>query len=1075
MRVQERYGKLPLRFEVNQGQADARVKFSSHGSGYDLFLTPKETVLVLAEPAARKPSKKAPPKPASPTQQTSPSRQRKDFSVSKKSVLRLKLLDANPQPNIVGLDELPGKSNFFLGNEPQRWFTEVPNYARVKYEEVYPGIDVIYYGNQRTLEYDFVVAPGADPRAIRLTFEGGEQPRLDRNGDLLLSIDNQTLKQHRPVVYQEISGKRKEVPSRYVLIGKREVKIEVGAYDTSKPLIIDPVISFSTFLHDVAYGVAVDANGSAYVVGLSSGSLTVVNPLQASYGGNNEVYIQKLSPAGDTILYSTYLGGSGDDALNEPSIALDASGQIYVTGTTNSTNFPTLNPFQANNGGDASDLFVTKIGASGNYLVYSTYLGGSDNDVAGGLAVDLSGKAYLTGATYSTNFPTLNPLQSPACSATSADAFISVLNVAGDGLVYSTHLGGSNSDFADAIAVDTTSNAYVTGNTYSIDFPTVNAFQATFNDFFGYTDAFVTKVNATGSALLYSTYLGGADLDQGLGIAVDTSGYAYVTGHTYSTNFPTVNPYQANLVLDAEVFVTKLGLTGSTLVYSTYLGGDSTDIAGGIAVDVSGNVYVTGETRSIHGGSYPGFPVKNPLQSNLASVTPGPYYYDAFLAKLNAAGSDLIFSTYLGGKGEEYAFAVAVDSSGSAYIVGYSEAQAFPLVNAPQQIGPGGFITKFSGLNLFTISGLVKDNTGAGIAAVTVTLSGSQNLSVQTNGSGNYSIPNLPENGNYTVTPTKAGFTFMPLSQTFNNLTADQTANFSTLSYSISGKVTTASVGVAGITVTLSGAQTGTATTDANGNYTFSNLVPGGNYIITPSKLDYLLTYTFTPASRTYNNLSANQTTADFSFTTATNVTLYPIADAYVQDGSGANTNYGAVTPLNLRTDSVANSGNNRDVYFKFDLGPVTKNITSVKLRFYAALSATGSVNTSAYSVSNITWIESGTGSITWNTKPTLSGSPLSGASATINSTSYTTYEVDVTNYVRGEKLAGRDLVSLALHNPSASTQNITLNAREAASNRPLLFIQTSDFTNAAPAVTLTAPANGASYNAPASISAAMR
>ncbi len=519
------YGKLPLSFEVNQGQTDPQVKFLSRGRGYALFLTGDEAVLSLrgrrksdfgspmsgngrpdSQPGTFPTFGQLLEGPQSLKAGPAPFERRRITGHQAPSALRMKLVGANANAKVAGLEGLPGKANYFIGNDPKKWRTNVATYAKVKYENVYPGVDLVYYGNEGRLEYDFVVAPGADLNAIRLSVAaagpqdghatlavGAQVPRVTNNGDLVVEADSGEVRFRKPVVYQpaasdqssvvrsRLQGGTDVVPSQlpihnsklldghYVLTADNHVRFEVPGYDKSRPLVIDPVLT-----------------------------------------------------------YSTYLGGSGN--LDEGvGIAVDSSGNAYVTGVTNSTNFPTLNPIQATCGscaGGGTNAFVTKINSAGTALVYSTYLGGSGNlDEGDGIAVDSSGNAYVTGVTNSTNFPTVNAFQ-PALKG-SDDAFVTKLNAAGSALVYSTYLGGSSLDGGDGIAVDSSGSAYVTGFTYSTDFPTANPFQAALG---GSTarNAFVTKFNAAGSALVYSTYLGGSGFDDGLGIAIDSSGNAYV-------------------------------------------------------------------------------------------------------------------------------------------------------------------------------------------------------------------------------------------------------------------------------------------------------------------------------------------------------------------------------------------------------------------------------------------------------------------------------------------------------------------------------------------------------------------
>ncbi len=608
----------------------------------------------------------------------------------------MKLLGSNPHAQVAGLEELPGKSNYFMGSDPKKWRTHIPTYRKVAYRQMYPGIDLVYYGNQRQLEYDFVVAPGADPKAITLGIEGtvgarhGLPLRIDSQGDLVVSTEGVEIRFRKPRVYQTDNGQptpdpglRTLVDGRYVLKGKHEVGFQVAPYDTTRALVIDPVLSYSTYLggsdFDVGLGIAVDFMDNTYVTGFTcSTNFPTANAFQATLGGSCDVFVTKLNPAGSALLYSTYLGGSGFDA--GLGITVDRFGNAYVAGDTDSSDFPTANPVQATLGGGC-DAFVTKLNRTGSALLYSTYLGGSGLDFARGITVDRFGNAYVTGETVSPDFPTANPLQ--ANLGGDLDAFVTKLNPAGSALLYSTFLGGSDRDVGFGIAADRFGNAYVTGETFSIDFPTANPLQVSLA---GDLDAFVTKLNPAGSALLYSTYLGGSGTDVANAIAVDQFGNAYVAGETFSPDFPTANPLQAILVGGLDAFVTKLNPAGSALLFSTYLGGSGDDEAFGIAVG-NVNVYVTGLTDS------PDFPMANPLQAILGGGT------DAFVTKLNPVGSALLFSTYLGGSGGDEAFGIAVGNV-NVYITGFTDSTDFPTAH-PVQASLGGdfdaFVTKLRG------------------------------------------------------------------------------------------------------------------------------------------------------------------------------------------------------------------------------------------------------------------------------------------------------------------------------------------------------------------------------------------
>jgi uncharacterized protein (TIGR03437 family) len=819
------YGKLPLSFEANQGQSDGQVKFLSRGRGYTLFLTSTEAVLQLRTSDLGSRLHRDRLRSERPGNPQSAFRNPQS-EILQSAVLRLALVGANPETEVVGREELPGKSNYFIGNDPAKWRTNVPTYRKVEYREVYPGVSLVYYGNPAAagqLEYDFVVAPGADPGQIRLGVEGAGRVEVDAEGDLVLqAAAGGQVRFHKPLVYQEVAGTRREVEGSFTLrssslksaIGNpqsQEVGFQLAAYDASNPLVIDPVLAYSTYLggsgDDSGYGIAVDSSGNAYVTGYTfSSNFPAANPLQASNRGNMDVFVTKLNAAGSALVYSTYLGGSGDDSGH--GIAVDSSGSAYVTGYTTSSNFPTANALQPSYGGGKCDAFVTKLNAAGSALVYSTYLGGGYSDEAFGIAVDPSGNAYVTGLTDSSNFPTANALQ--ASLRGYGDAFVGKLNAAGSALVYSTYLGGSGDDGGYGIAVDSSGNAYVTGYTWSGNFPTANALQASN----GGSDAFVTRLNAAGSALVYSTYLGGSGEDGGYGIAVDSSGNAYVTGYAWSTNFPTANALQRSNRGFINAFVTKLNAAGSALVYSTYLGGGTIDRGYAIAVDSSGNARVTGGTYSSD------FPTANALQASKGGLI------NAFVTELNAAGSALAYSTYLGG--EDEGGGIAVDSSGNAYVAGYTSSRNFPTAAALQPAYGGGgydaFVAKISSAVACTYSiALASASAPAsgGTASVTVaaptgcTWTAASNTSWITitagsTGSGNgtvsYSVAANTATASRTGTLTIAGQTF----------TVTQPGVTCTYAIAPASQSFTASAGTGSVTVTALAGCTWTAASNAS-------------------------------------------------------------------------------------------------------------------------------------------------------------------------------------------------------------------------------------------------------------------
>jgi len=694
-RLVETYGKLPLSFEQNQGQTGEEVRFLSRGPGYTVFLTPTEAVLSLHKPE----------------QPPLPSREKSSDSMSTASTaLRIKLVGANPKPHVSGVDALPGKVNYFRGNKSNQWRTNIPTYAKVKQEQVYPGIDLVYYGNQRQLEHDFIIAPGADPKTIRLAFSGINKLAIDPRGDLLVQVAGGEVRLAQPVIYQEIDGKRHEIEGRYVLHhGKGQAHARVGFqvanYDRDRPLVIDPVLGYSTFLggtgFDFATSIAVDGAGDVYVTGVTTSIdfPATSGAFDTSHNGGShsqDVFVTKLNGSGSSFIYSTYLGG-GDNETGL-GMAIDSAGNAYVTGVTFSSDFPsTPGTFDATRDGDR-DCFVTKLNQSGGALVYSTYLGGSAFEYCYSIAVDSGDNAYVTGST-TRGTPIPFPTTAGAYDITynsgtpAGDGFITKFNATGSALIYSTFLGGIRGDYGLGITLDGAGNAYVTGATGSDNFPTTSgAFDGTFNGF--NSDAFVAKLNASGSALLYSTYLGGAATDEGTSIVVDGFGNAYVTGWTHSTNFPTSpGAFDPNNTGSnpADGFITKLNATGAVLLYSTFLGGTSHECGGGIfnatgchiAVDSLGNAYVTGPTQSSD------FPT---TAGALDTTHNGNA--DAFLTQFNANGTGLLYSTFLGSTSSDISTGIALDTLGNVYLAGTTR-QAFSPPFFPTT--PGAYDTSFNG------------------------------------------------------------------------------------------------------------------------------------------------------------------------------------------------------------------------------------------------------------------------------------------------------------------------------------------------------------------------------------------
>jgi len=637
-----KWGDIPLSFEPNRGQASTDVRYLARGSAFTLYLSSGETLL-----AARN-----------------------------QSPLRTKLLGANLAAGVLGESRQESTSNYYVGKDQSQWRTSVPNYGRVRYAGVYPGIDLVYYGNEGKLEYDWIISPGADPRKIRLAFDGADQLRIDQQGDLVIKLGKNEYRHRKPVVYQEAGGKRVPVTGSWALHG-REGSFHIGPYDRAQRLVIDPVLIYATYNGgnglDFANALAVDRAGNTFVTGgAGSANFPTANPLQGSLKGAEDVFVTKINANGSARVFSTYLGGGGMD--EGKGIAVDNGGNVYVTGSAGSFDFPMLGAIQGTWGG-SGDAFVTKLNGAGS-LVYSTYLGGNAIDEGRGLAVDPAGNAYVVGITFSTNFPTVNPFQ--AAKGAQQDAFVAKINPGGTAWVYATYLGGNAVDEGYGIAADATGNAYVTGYTGSTNFPLQSPIRVSN---LATVDAFVTKLNAAGSALVYSTYLGGSGTDYGTAIAVDSSGSAYVTGVAGSNDFPVVNAMQPNLAVADDAFVAKFNPSGSALVYSTYLGGGSEDQAYALAIDQAGNAWVTGRTNSSD------FPLTTPIQATR-------FAFDIFVTEINAAGSARLFSTFLGGTGSESGRGIAVDRLGNIHVAGETISTDFPVVNAIQQTNGGGAVSQ---------------------------------------------------------------------------------------------------------------------------------------------------------------------------------------------------------------------------------------------------------------------------------------------------------------------------------------------------------------------------------------------
>jgi uncharacterized protein (TIGR03437 family) len=590
------------------------------------------------------------------------------------SQVMLTLRHANPRARAEGLDRLPSVSNYYLGNDPKKWRTDVPHFARVQYHDVYPGIDVIYYHNAESrLEYDFIVRPGANPHLIQIAFNRPVHTTSD--GDLIVA----GLHQHRPKVYQD----GRQVACDYIVDHERRVQLALSRYDHTEPLTIDPVIEYSTYLggngNDFAKGIAVDASGSAYITGwLESPKYPNLDPFQQTSGTGRDIVVAKFAPAGDALAFYTYVGGSG---LNSgEAVTLDASGNIYVTGFTQSVDFPTKNAAQSNFGGGFENAVIFKLSPAGK-LVYSTYLGGNNQERAFGIAVDATGAVFVSGFTFSIDFPTKNAIQ-PRVAGRPA-AFLAKLSPTGDQFLFSTYLGGSGRNYGSGLTLDTSGNPIMVGETESIDFPLQNPLQSSLLSQHGSPfNGFITKLSSAGDKILYSTYFCGAAQSALSKIALDSSGAMYVLGTTTTSGFPVKNPIQGTFGGGlTDLVIAKLTPAGDSIVYATYFGGNDEELALGLAVDPIGNVYVTGSTYS------PDFPTKNSIQPFVGSTH--SFKDDAFVVHISPSGS-LLYSTIIGGNGSDAGTGIALDSQGRVYVTGPTNSDDFPTKNPLQATFGGG-------------------------------------------------------------------------------------------------------------------------------------------------------------------------------------------------------------------------------------------------------------------------------------------------------------------------------------------------------------------------------------------------
>lgn len=772
------YGKLPINFEPNIGQAAEPVRFLAHGRGY-LFELGDDGARVTLQ------------KPASPGKEPVSAR------------IGWRIESPGPVPTLIGIDPTASKTNYLVGNDPSQWHSDIANYARVKSKQVIPGVDAVYYGNGQQLEYDLVVAPGTDPGNIRMHISGINHASIDKQtGDLVLETAAGPLRQLCPIVYQNTASGKNEVPAFYHLEGKNgdyTVSFRVGDYDASKELIIDPVLAYGSYLGGLGFeegrGIAVDALGNVYVVGTTASLNFPTTPgtvkpvlLPRTDAPNSywyDAFVTKINPAGTGIVFSTYYGGRSGSETGT-GVAVTPAGEIIISGTTTAGDLPVVNAFQPTFGG-TDDAFAARLNTTGSAIVYSTYLGGNNTDTGGHIGLNpTTGDAVFAGHASSPNFPT-SPgayrqrlCDSPiTCNGIFYSGSYVVRLTAAGNLVYSTLFDASIND----VGFDANDNALIAGSVGTTNFPTTaGAFQPASS---GGIEGFIAKLNPAGNALVYGTYLGGGlQSDVVNGVTLDAAGNIYVTGQTQSTAFPvTAGAFDTTYNGGEDGFVTKLDASGSALIFSTYFGGQGKDQPFAIAVGPGGSVFIAGET--LGGGT---LPLRNSLIGATGSI---------FVTRFNGDASALVYSTLLGNGG---AYALAVDGAGNAYVTGHTTNVVVtptsfqPMHGVTDQADPmsspkDAFVAKLATVNedavSYAISGTVTDDNygyNNDYTPIVVTISGTVNRSYSppSGGSGtvSYYFGNLPPGGDYTIAARKAGYDTDPQSAGFNGLGANQFADF---------------------------------------------------------------------------------------------------------------------------------------------------------------------------------------------------------------------------------------------------------------------------------------------------------
>jgi hypothetical protein len=720
-RITATYAALPLAFEANQGQFDPQVKYLARGNGYKLYLTSSQAVMTVSrgtrDSEVRDMIEDKRLGPAK-IRRLLQERARKTAHPSSLAVVRMNFLGANPATQLAAEDQQAGRVNYFIGNNPAKWRSNIPLFGRVSYRDLYPGVDLAFHGAGRQFEFDYLVNPGADAATIALGFEGAEQMSTTSAGDLILTTAAGPVQLHKPVAYQEKDGVRQLVDVRFALKHDHQVAFALGDYDRNRQLVIDPTVTYSTYFGgdfaDYGFGIAADASGDAFIAGATD-SDSIPGPAGPTNNSSFDVFVTEINSSG-TLVFTTLFGGSSDDFAG--GIAVDATG-IYVAGTTSSSDFPAsataAQPtFLGGITHGNNDAFAVKLALNGSAIVWGSFIGGTDSDSGLAIAVDSTHDVFVVGETFSTGlgggagvgkFLLPNGTALNLGQATGADdGYIVALDPNGTSYLLVSYLGGSSNDLTTGVALDGSGNIYVSGETLSTDLPLTLPLQnkcgtdGTCNaSALGgpFDDAFIVAIHASLSTYIYETYYGGSNVDDALAIAADAAGNAFVTGLTVSSDFPTAGtPFQKILGAAGaqNAFVLELNSTGSAATYSTYLGGSGADLGVGIAIDGSDNAYVTGQTSS------PDFPPLNPTQATLSGST------DAFVTVLTPNPNQLLFSTYLGGGGDEDTLSgsIAVNSLPNIYVTGDTDSgngstSAFPTKNPLDGTYGGGTCTTSTG------------------------------------------------------------------------------------------------------------------------------------------------------------------------------------------------------------------------------------------------------------------------------------------------------------------------------------------------------------------------------------------